>query len=272
MIHSPERWFPLRRSATTAPRVRLLCLPFAGASATAFSTWGARLASDIEFLPVELPGRGSRFNEPPAASTDLLSDALVQALDALPPLPLCLYGHSMGTLLAWHLARQLHARRQTPLGMILTGRHAPHWPQHPATPRHRLPDAALVTELRRLGGTPDEVFDTPELLELILPPLRADFALIENSTAPDPVQPPFAPLPIPALVIGGTHDADSPPASLEAWKQLLSLETECSCWPGGHFFIHQHRDALVDTLNERIHQWLATSPRHRIAQPAIPHD
>src|SRR5262245_46733711 len=102
---NPAKVFPFRRKVVE-PRLRLLCLPFAGGASSLYRSWPRALPS-IEVWPVELPGRGARMDEPPCADMTELCDGLSAAIDQVADLPLALYGHSMGARIAFELARRL---------------------------------------------------------------------------------------------------------------------------------------------------------------------
>ena len=253
MLSELSRVFRLPKGLRAAS-ARVVCFPFAGGSARSFAGWDAALQDVAQILPVELPGRGPRFGEACNEDASSLSLEIADALTALPDVscPLLLYGHSMGTILAYETARLLAARRAPVIGLVLTGRHAPHWPG-----RRRdalsMNDAALIEDLRSMGGTAPEVLASPELLALMLPVLRSDYRLVENYR-PDPVAL-RSPLPLPAEIIGGDRDARNPRDGLEAWREAISGPVEVSLWQGGHFFIHEHRDALLARIRRCLATW-----------------
>ncbi|WP_125461845.1 MULTISPECIES: alpha/beta fold hydrolase [Rhodomicrobium] len=232
---------------------RIVCLPFAGGSAASFGPWRRGFDGAVQLLPVELPGRGARFAEPLVEHAEVIAAELAEALSGLPAAPLLLYGHSMGTILAYETARRLHGRAQI-AGLVLTGRRAPHWPDaRPA--RQDFSDAALIAEMRAMGGTRPEVFESPDLLSLMLPVLRADYRLVANYR---PELGALLPkLPLPASVIGGEADARNPVDSLAAWGELFAGPVETAIWPGGHFFIHAHQHRLLAHLRDCLERWMS---------------
>ncbi|PZG44113.1 hypothetical protein C1I98_17665 [Spongiactinospora gelatinilytica] len=167
---------PRRRAAT----VRIFCLPYAGGTASAFGRWPAALLGHVEVCPIELPGRQTRWHDNPFTHAGPLVDALAAALAGEFDIPYALFGHSMGSLLAFELARELRRRGVgEPRVLFVSGGPAPQLPRaHPSI--HDQPDTAVVAKLRTLGGLPDEIYESPELLELLMPTIRADFSVGET--------------------------------------------------------------------------------------------
>lgn len=251
-----KRWFPFSEwSAEHSPlRPRLVCLPWAGGGASAFRPWIAELRDIADVFAAEMPGHGLRFGEPCVDDAATLAAAIAGAILALPHAerPVLIYGHSMGALLGFETARILVGRSHPVLGLVLSGRHAPHW-HGPERQRSRMTDAELAEDLRDMGGTAPQVLDSPDLLSVVLPILRSDYRLTEayrpslNSLLPK--------FPRPVDVIGGEQDEENPPKSLQAWQEVLARPPQVSLWQGGHFFIETHRRALLAHLGRRIAEW-----------------
>jgi medium-chain acyl-[acyl-carrier-protein] hydrolase len=249
MTHAPagldpvtSRWFHIPRLIAD-PRLRLLCFPYAGGAAHVFHTWPAGLPRDVEVCAVQLPGRAFRFGEPCIARMEPLIEAIDAAAIPLMDRPFALFGHSMGALLAFELARRLRRRGgPRPAQLVVSGYRAPQLPA-PLPPLHTLPAGVFVPELRRRHGAPDNALDDPEILELVLPALRADFEIIETyAYAPE------EPLDIPLTALGGHDDAGVPVAHLAAWAEQTRSAFEVSVFPGGHFFLHSAQPELMSRL------------------------
>jgi surfactin synthase thioesterase subunit len=165
-------------------RARLLCLPFAGGGADFYRGWSDWLPPDLEMWPVQPPGRGARMMERPLDDLAAMVHSIAEAVTPLlNDLPVIVFGHSMGALLAFELAHELAARSApAPKLLILSGRPAPAW-RLPRI-RHVMTDAELFEELRSFAGTPAEALNDPELMELMLPTIRADFKLVETYRQP----------------------------------------------------------------------------------------
>jgi len=231
--------YPVPRPAAA---VRLFCLPYAGGGASAFQDWPAGLPGVVEVAAVHLPGREGRFAEPPIDRMGVLVEVLA---DALPPhldRPFAFFGHSMGARVGFELARELRRRgARGPVRLFVSGCRAPQLPPDP--PTFDLPDDQLVARLRELGGTPPEVFAQPELVELLLPTVRADLTAVETVRfSPGP------PLDCPIRAFGGSHDPEATPEETAAWEAQTRAGFTLQVLPGDHFFLHDQRDALLTTV------------------------
>ncbi|WP_437654253.1 thioesterase II family protein [Sorangium sp. So ce1182] len=226
-----------------ASRLRLFCFPYAGGGASAYSTWWRELPAHTELCAIRLPGREARMSEPPFDRLTPLVQALATAIEGWLTKPFAFYGHSLGSLVSFELARELR-RRGAPLPrhLFVSGRRAPHLPV--AAPLHGLSDAAFLAWLRRMGGTPEEVLREPELLALFLPVLRADVAVNE-------VEPfvPGPPLDCPISAFGGLDDERASRADIEAWRELTRGPFRVEMFPGGHFFVRSAREPLLRSVS-----------------------
>lgn len=233
-----DRWVA-RPVADPDARLRLFCFPPAGGSAVEFWPWPELLPAGVEVLAVQLPGRANRIGEPPFERLEPLVRALHDALGSHLRPPFAFFGHSLGALIAYELARRLGPGLER---LYVAAHRAPQLPARDRA-RHTLGDDELVGELRRLNGTPQEILDDGELRELMLPRLRADFAVAETyEHVPGP------PLDVPVVVLGGTRDRLVRPAELQAWARLTSAGCRVRMVPGDHFFLHTARRALLDIL------------------------
>jgi medium-chain acyl-[acyl-carrier-protein] hydrolase len=245
----PERWLPRDGAMQSVePTLRLFCLPYAGGGASIYRTWSRVLPPEIEVRPIQLPGRGKRFREPPMRRLEdvcpLIADMLVGVLER----PFALFGHSMGALVAYGLALELAARGgPAPTMLIVSARQAPHLPSG-RPPVHDLPDAEFRRWLHQLGGTPPEVFADDELMELVLPLLRADAALSESARIPNP--PPEVGCPVVAL--GASDDPEVAPDALAQWRAIAKEEFTLRLFTGGHFYFDRNNGALLATIADML--------------------
>ncbi|SDU46317.1 thioesterase II family protein [Stappia sp. ES.058] len=242
----------------------LHCLAFAGGSVQSFRPWGAFLPAAIALTGLELPGRGLRADDPPAPGLSPLLDELVARIAAGPPRPMALFGHSMGALLAFELARRLrHEGRPEPVALFVCGHAAPHIAANRSGTGdlHVLDDAALVRQLRAWGGTPPDLLDDPALLERILPPLRADLEICETYTLED-----GPPLDIPIFAYAGEADETEPVDAVRAWGEHTRAAFRFTSFPGGHFFfLESARDAFLQQLASDLRLACSTLLAERVA-------
>jgi medium-chain acyl-[acyl-carrier-protein] hydrolase len=228
--------------------LRLFCFPYAGAGASIFRTWHSFMTSEIEVCSLQLPGRESRIKEP--LFTDLvpllpaLTSALIPHLDR----PFIFFGHSVGALFSFEVARRLrHLQKPQPSHLFVSGRDAPQLPV--LTPIHQLPDSEFLAELHRYNGTSANVLQHAELMQLFLPILRADLAINENYVYADDT-----PLNCPISVFGGQDDAIAPPDSLAAWRDHTSSNFSLRIFPGDHFFLKTQTEAISKAIFEDLQQ------------------
>jgi len=236
---SPEHWVVLPEPQPQA-RLRLFCFPYAGGGASIYRTWPKGLSSEIEVWAIQLPGREMRLHEPALTRLEPLITILAEILAPFLTIPFAVFGHSMGALLSFELIRRLRQLGQPqPLHLFVSGRRAPHM-SDPDPPIAHLSEATFITELRHLNGTPEEVLRNDELRMLILPLLRADFAVNETYCYI-----PAPPLDCPISVFGGLDDHKVRQEDLAAWQAQTHSVSTLRMFPGNHFFL---RSAQADLL------------------------
>jgi medium-chain acyl-[acyl-carrier-protein] hydrolase len=237
-------WFPER--VADGP-VRLLAIPYAGGGASLYRGWAARMPS-VAVVPVQLPGRESRITETPFTRIEPLVASLADAVDGMLDAPYVLFGHSMGARIAFELARELRRRGQPdPLALVVSGCKAPHIARVPNPSVASLPEHLFVQMLRRMKGTPPEVFDDPELLAALLPALRADFMLIDQYDYQDERA-----LTCPIRVFGGTEDSDARESDLLAWQSHTMSSFRLRLLPGGHFVVRTRQREMTTAITEDL--------------------
>jgi medium-chain acyl-[acyl-carrier-protein] hydrolase len=212
-----------------------------------YRTWSAHLPADVEVCAIQLPGREGRYAEAPFTDVHALTPVLCDALADLLDRPFAFFGHSLGALVAYEAALAI-ARKQglTPAVLFVSGRRAPQLPLDRA-PIHHLPQAAFIEELRQMNGTPAEVFANAELLDIVLPVLRADFQMAETYRPSG-----AGTLACPVVALGSTGDDRVSVAGLEPWREVTTSPFELVMLPGDHFYLRAHAAALLAVLTTHL--------------------
>jgi medium-chain acyl-[acyl-carrier-protein] hydrolase len=240
-----DPWFAYCPTAAGAP-LRLFCFPYAGGAASIFRTWSSRLPQ-VDVYPIQYPGRENRLSELPFNRLEHLVDQLARVIRPYLDHPFAFFGHSLGGLVCFELARRL--RREggpAPQCLFVSGSRAPHR-RDPKPPIHHLPDPEFVDALRRLEGTPEAVLQHAELMQLMMPILRSDFAVIETYRYA-----PALPLDCPISAFGGTTDGEVGTEEVAAWRDHTAGAFQLRLVPGNHFFSHTARDMLLQALSQDL--------------------
>ncbi|MEU7757192.1 alpha/beta fold hydrolase [Micromonospora sp. NPDC049171] len=238
-----ERW--IRRFHPAPGATRLLCLPHAGGSSSFFFPLATAVAGKLNVQAVQYPGRQDRRSEPPLTSIDALADALFHVLDPDDDSPLAIFGHSMGAVVGFELARRLSAAGRPPTALFASGRGSPLLSSGGTV--HTLGDAGLLAELRRLNGAELAPLEDQEILQMIIPALRADFRAVETyrpAAAP--------PLTCPVIAMVGDADPRVTVAQADAWSETTDGRFELLVHPGGHFYLAARKEAVVAQILERL--------------------
>jgi medium-chain acyl-[acyl-carrier-protein] hydrolase len=230
------------------PRLRLFCFPYSGASASVFFPWRGAFGPEIEVVPVELPGRGTRMTEPLATRIETLVERFARELRPQLDRPYAFFGHSMGALLAFELARRLEKEDGGPVHFFASGHVAPQVRERDEV-WHTLPEAELLDMLRTLNGTPEEVLQNPELRELILPILRADFEICDEYRFR-----PGEPLRCSITAFGGLGDEEVSRENLDAWREHTRGSFKLRMFSGGHFFISSAKHDVLLALGRELRE------------------
>lgn len=225
-------WLPGMDVRSGEPTLRLICLPYAGGGASIYRAWAQRLSPAIDVCPVQLPGRENRLREAPWTSLPLLIDALAVALEPLLHRPWALFGHSVGALIAFELARRLARDGRSPGALLVSAFPAPPLPSR-VSPLHRLTDDDLVSALRQIDGVSGGVLDSPALRDAFLRALRADIALAETY-----VYRAEQPLTCPITAFGGEQDRQVSPQALAGWGRHTRGPFAVRWLPEDHFFLN----------------------------------
>lgn len=230
---------------------RLVCLPHAGGSASFFLPVAAALSPAVDVLAIQYPGRQDRRAEPPIDDMAVLADRIHDILRRQPELPLTLFGHSMGAVLAFEVSRRLEASGTGPVRMFASGRRGPSTYRDESV--HRRDDAGILAEVRGMNGTASSVLGDEEMMRAALPALRADYRATETySCAPEIT----VSCPISALV--GSDDPKTTADEAGVWARHTSGSFDLQVFPGGHFFLTDQAYEVIRLLDrhfqaERVH-------------------
>ncbi|QOV35587.1 thioesterase [Streptomyces ferrugineus] len=241
------RW--LRGVGAPGAKIRLVCLPHAGGAASSFHAWTALTPPEVEVVSVQYPGRQDRLSEPCPATMEELADAVTNALlhELTDDLPLALFGHSMGSAVAYEVARRLaEIPGRTVTRLIVSGRSRPRTARELA-PRPAPADAEILDYVRVLDPGGAAVYEHPALREVIMPSLRADFGILARYR---PTR--LHRLDVPVTACGGDRDPACAVAGLSQWADVTTQGLEIRAFEGNHFYLNPRREELVEFVVGRV--------------------
>ncbi|MEV0847505.1 alpha/beta fold hydrolase [Streptomyces sp. NPDC049954] len=226
--------------------VTVVCFPHAGGSASYFLPLSARLAPRVEVLALQYPGRQDRRSEPALTSVEALVREISGVLRDEPERPLVFFGHSMGGTLAFETARRMERELDGRLlGLIVSGRRAPGAVRHESV--HLRDDAGIIAEVRKLQGTASALLDDEDVVRMIVPTLRADYAVVENY-----VHRPGPALNLPLHVYTGDADPQVRGDEARGWAEHTRAGFRLRTFPGGHFYLAEQQDQVIAALREDL--------------------
>jgi medium-chain acyl-[acyl-carrier-protein] hydrolase len=248
MPESQPRWVQPMSATAAAARIRLFCFPYAGGGAAMFRDWARALPDEVGVYGIQLPGRESRMLEPAIGE---LGAVLAQLQPAILPylnVPFAFFGHSMGAVMSWELARSLKAAgRATPVHLFVSGSRPLPVAELWLTGFESFSDAELADEMRKLNGTPEEVMADADLLSLVLPGFRSDLSLLAKYRYQ-----PGESLDCPATVFGGDQDPVVPADELGGWAELTTGDVQVRVLAGDHFFLLPAQADMLTTIAGRL--------------------
>ncbi|KOX11123.1 MULTISPECIES: thioesterase II family protein [unclassified Streptomyces] len=246
---SAEHRLWLRSFHQPAPGApRLLCLPHAGGSAGFYHPFSKALSPAVDVLAVQYPGRQDRLSEPPVDSVRELARGVFRALDERDDTPVALFGHSMGAMVGFELARLLADAGRPPAVFFVSGRRGPSVERDESV--HLGDDARLIEEVVKLDGTHAAVLQDEELLQMILPALRADYRAVETyRRTPGPR------LGFPFVALTGDEDPRVTPEEARTWSQETDGPFELHVYPGGHFYLVAQQQAVLSRIEATLRRF-----------------
>lgn len=257
---SQANWF-LRPQPKPNANLRLICFPYAGGSASTYISWANHLPENVELIAVQPPGRSTRMFEPPYDEMSPLVDSLLVPFSNILDRPYIIYGHSLGSRVAFELMVQCQkAGLRLPAHFIASGSRAPFIPVREKQ-IYNLPELEFFSELEKLNGTPKEVLQNEELMKLCLPLLRADFKLADTYCSPK------TKINSPVTVLGGSNDEGISHDDLQSWEQLFNNSADVHIIPGDHFFVESNKSQVLQKVNQIIAETMRLPERD--LQPSI---
>lgn len=235
--------------------INLFCLPYAGSSASFYYGWKKHLNnSSVNIRPVELSGRGRRFNEPLYDSIPHAVDDVLRSIEnEITTTPYMLFGHSMGSLLSYELYYRLIERKgPLPLHIFFSGKRPPNFKGKILS---NLPEDQFLEEIRDFGGTPSDFFKNEELLSIFLPILKSDMHNVDIYQYKERAEK----LDCTIDVFYGRSDHLTPYEDMMTWSAFANKEVTFHAFEGNHFFIHENVTAITEMVNERADLFLNRS-------------
>lgn len=242
MLENQKKWCITPRINPSA-KLRLFCFPYAGGGTTIYSDWADLLPMAIELVCIQPPGRGTHFNTSCINDMELMTSQLASAITPLLDKPFVFFGHSLGSRVAFELAAKLKSLNYNlPNHFIASGSRAPHKRVN-KRPIHNLTNKEFIAELKRLNGTPTVILENQELMEFLMPMLRADFEIAYSHQYEGKQK-----INCPVSIFGGTEDKDVSLDDLNSWTDLFSQENEIQTFKNGHFFIDSMREQVLKSV------------------------
>ncbi len=254
-----SNWFFKYRHNPNAD-LRVFCFPYAGGSAVVFDGWQHEFPDNIDVMAIQAPGRGNRFSEPAIGSLNDKVDSLFEEIIPFLDIPYVFVGHSNGALTAFELSRKIQSwsdagkltaqAQKNYRHLIISAKRAPFLPKIKPDMAH-LPLDDFIERLREYNGTPKEILENKELMELFYPMLKADFSLSENMQYQEGQK-----LRVPATLFWGQQDVDVPKEDMQQWEACFEQPLPLIPFSDDHFFINSQREAFIGQVNKIVENCL----------------
>ncbi|WP_162467344.1 thioesterase II family protein [Streptomyces cavernae] len=244
-LESRRRWIRRLHPGQDSD-VTVVCFPHAGGAASYFQPLSTRLTPRAEVLALQYPGRQDRRSESALTTIDALVDGITAALRDHLGKPLVFFGHSMGGTLAFETARRLEPELDGRLlGLVVSGRRSPGSIRRETV--HLRDDAGLIAEVRKLQGTASALLDDEDVVQMILPALRADYTAVERY-----VYQPGPALNCPLFVYTGDSDPHVRQDEAEDWAGHTAAEFCIRTFSGSHFYLAERSEQVIAALREDL--------------------
>ncbi|PEB79488.1 thioesterase II family protein [Bacillus nitratireducens] len=229
-------------------KTKLFCFPHAGGSAFSYAKWKNYFNPYIEVVPIELAGRGYRIEESLCQSMEeAVNDVYTSIVKQIEHSPYILYGHSMGSLIAYEVARKIQdSKNVLPEFLVLSGRNHPN--SKMKNIRHNLPNEQFKREVIAMGGTPSGVLQSEELMGIFLPILRADFKIVETYIHDNNMQA----CDIDFLIFNGENDEFTTYNQVIKWEQYTSKTCTFHSFKGNHFFLNENIEDIANRIIRKL--------------------
>jgi medium-chain acyl-[acyl-carrier-protein] hydrolase len=238
----------IRPIKVKSPKARLITFPYAGASAVAYYKWAEHLSSQTELVSLQYPGRGRLTDMSLCTSIDDLAKESFKTVLTLSDKPFYFFGHSLGALVAFETTRMLrNSCESVPKALIISSHHAPESTSYFDNKLHTLSDEQFLSGFMQYGGIPSEILQSPEMVEYLMPLLRADMTALETWRYK-----PESPLEIPIVALGSDEDKTLDLSKLERWGEFTNSSFQFQVLPGNHFYFQDQLTSVVNKINKVI--------------------
>jgi medium-chain acyl-[acyl-carrier-protein] hydrolase len=232
----------------TTSNIRLFCFPYAGGGTHIFRDWHNKLPHVIKVCPIQLTGREERISEPFYVSMPELIETMSKELEPYLHSPFAIFGHSMGAKIGFEFARAVRRKYELePIHLFVSGASAPQMPNL-TVPIYHLPYTKFIDALNNINGTPHAVLQNAELMEILMPRLRADFELIETYKYVAECT-----LTCPITALGGLQDSRVSKEQLEGWREQTVGDFHLRMMSGDHFYIASSQFTLLQLIAKQLH-------------------